>query len=50
MAFGGMKSKLGKGAGAPRIASGIKGSLPGSSKRGPMKTPFKQASQITGKR
>jgi hypothetical protein len=30
--------------------SGIKGSLPGSSKRGPIKTPFKQAVGFGGKR
>lgn len=30
--------------------SGMKGSLPGSSKRGPIKTPFKQAVGFGGKR
>lgn len=48
--FGGMKSKLGKGRGAPAISSGMKGSLPGTGKRATMTTPFKQAAQITGKR
>lgn len=32
------------------MKSGIKGSLPGSSKRGPIKTPFKQAVGFGGKR
>jgi hypothetical protein len=50
MGFGSMKSKLGKGAGPGKIASGMKGSIPGSGKRGPIKTLFKQASQISGKR
>lgn len=48
--FGGMKSGMGKGAPPAKIASGMSGSVPGSGKRGPIKTPFKQASQISGKR